>query len=165
VVFFTEISSEVEHMARRPLKNFLLGVSVASSAKTVQRMQLTLLLKGNKFGLHHQAYKLFLISRTYYDVSSRYLMGRLADLSNLLVFRNDTERTAKLRQLEIETNSTIDQVTKLVQERNKVFEVEWVKKKAELTTMITQLGGENSNNQLAIDEGSRLIASDAARGD
>jgi hypothetical protein len=165
VLFFTDMSAKVKNMIKGPLRRFLQSSRVGSASKTAVRIELIQLLKDDTFGIHREAYILFVMSRTYYDVSTKYLMGRLAGLSRMLTAGSDMERTTMIQALESETNSIIAQVETLVRERKKAFDVELNKRNGELTQLITKLGGKDTNDQSAIKEGQKSIGIDAEWGD
>ena len=160
VLFFTDISVRVKNMVRGPLRRFLQLSRSGKDASIVVRKQLINMLKDDTYGIHRESYILFIMSRTYYDVSNRYLMSRLASLSNMLTAKDDEERSKKMSDLETNTNATIDQVEELVRARKADFDIELGKRQNELTALITKLGGIDSNNQKAIVAGQRLVGMD-----
>jgi hypothetical protein len=72
------------------------------------------LLSGDSANLYHESYLLFVLSRTYYDVSSKYLMPRLSGLSLMLVSSNNDERQALLTKLKYDTDEVQNKVKELI---------------------------------------------------
>ncbi|CAF3941528.1 unnamed protein product [Rotaria sp. Silwood1] len=165
VLFFTDMSIKIKNMIRGPLRRFLQTSRAGNDATAAARMQLIGTLKDDTFGIHREAYVLFVMSRTYYDVSSQYLMGRLAGLSTMLTVKTDEDRSKMMKSIEKDTNSTLEQVEEMIRERKQAFDTEMEKKNAELVSLITQLGGNDEINKSAIKKGQKLASTDAEWGD
>ncbi|CAF3441469.1 unnamed protein product [Rotaria socialis] len=165
VVFFEDMSAKIKSMIKGPLRRFLQISRARSDTTGAARMQLIDTLKDDTFGIHREAYVLFVMSRTYYDVSSQYLMGRLAGLSMMLTTKTDEDRSKMMKSIEKDTNSTLAQVEEMIRERKQAFDTEMEKKNAEVASLITQLGGHDENNKSAIKKGQKLIRTDDEWGD
>jgi hypothetical protein len=63
------------------------------------------------------AHLLYIMSRTYYDVSSEYMINQLASMNALLLLQTDTERKAYLQSMSLNTTSTSTRIIRLGQER------------------------------------------------
>lgn len=157
VLFFTDMSTRIKNMIQGPLKRFLQISRAGSGTDSAIRMQLISMLKDDTYGIHREAYILFVMSRTYYDVSSQYLMGRLAGLSKMLGAKSNEDRTTLMISIEKDTNSIIAQVETMIRERKSSFDEELNRKNTELTNLITQLGGLDQKNKVAIEKGKKLI--------
>jgi hypothetical protein len=120
-------------------------------------MDLINILKEDTFGIHREAYILYVMSKTYYEVSSKYLMGRLEGLSGMLNTRSTEERKALVERLQIETNKTLDEIKSLILKHKETFDTEFNKRNTELTMLIDELGGPNKNDQRAIEEAKHFI--------
>ncbi|CAF3850454.1 unnamed protein product [Rotaria sp. Silwood1] len=158
VLFFTDMSIKIKNMIQGPLRRFLQISRTGSDTAGAIRMQLISMLKDDTYGIHHEAYVLFVMSRTYYDVSSQHLMGRLAGLSQMLTAKTDEDRTNLMKSIEKDTNSTLAQVEAMIRERKQAFDEELDKKNNELNALITQLGGLDEKNNVAIKQGKKLIS-------
>ncbi|CAF1553528.1 unnamed protein product, partial [Adineta ricciae] len=100
------------------------------------------LLKAQAIEIDSQTQMLYLMSRTYVDMSTNYVMTRLAGLSKMLAARDDNERNQFLAQLKQETQRTQAAVTGLV---------------TELENFLAKLGGPNADDQAAIEAGQKLL--------
>jgi hypothetical protein len=63
------------------------------------------------------AHLLYIMSRTYYDVSSEYMINQIASMNALLLLQTDTERKAYLQSMSLNTTSTSTRIIRLGQER------------------------------------------------
>ncbi|CAF4890359.1 unnamed protein product [Rotaria magnacalcarata] len=159
------MSEYIHDMIKGPLKRFLRVAAVGSNLDLAMRMQIIDILKEDTFGIHREAYILFVMARTYHEVSSKYLMGRLSSLSGMLIVRNKIEREELMNNLTQQTDQTLKEIKTLIVERKETFDKEFTTRNTELTTLIDKLGGPNEKDQLAIEEGQRLITDDAAWSD
>ncbi|UJR06909.1 hypothetical protein I4U23_011198 [Adineta vaga] len=157
VLFFTKMSIYITDMIKGPLKRFLQFAGEGQELDHALRLALIDILKEDTFGIHREAYILYVMSKTYYEVSSKHLMGRLAGLSSMLNARSTEERIALVQRLQIQTNETLNQINSLIRERKETFDQEFNKRNTELTTLINELGGPNINAQKTIEEAKRLI--------
>ncbi|CAF1549176.1 unnamed protein product [Adineta steineri] len=157
VLFFTKMSIYITDMIKGPLKRFLQLTGDSQELDHTLRMDMIEILKDDTFGIHREAYILYIMSKTYYEVSSKHLMGRVAGLSSMLNTRSTEERKSLVAQLQTQTNETLEQIKSLILERKQTFDNEFNRRNTELTTFIAKLGGPNENNQKAIEEGKRLI--------
>jgi len=67
------------------------------------------------------AHLLYVMSKTYYDISSEYMIDQIASMNTLLLLQTDTERTAYLRSLSSNTTSTSTKIIQLAQERQNEY--------------------------------------------
>jgi hypothetical protein len=157
VRFFSKMSIYITNMIKGPLKRFLQMTSEGHELDYSLRMDLINILKEDTFGIHREAYILYVMSKTYYEVSSKYLMGRLEGLSGMLNTRSTEERKALVERLQIETNKTLDEIKSLILKHKETFDTEFNKRNTELTMLIDELGGPNKNDQRAIEEAKHFI--------
>lgn len=63
------------------------------------------MLKDDVIGIHRESHLLYIISKTYYDVSTENMMDQLASLAKMVVASSDQERNTLKNQLmqDIET--------------------------------------------------------------
>ncbi|CAF1301709.1 unnamed protein product [Rotaria magnacalcarata] len=158
VEFFTNFSSRVTVGFGETLKTFLDTLSLTNDPEliAVDRTNILELLNGNSVNLHRESYTLFIMARTYFDVSQRYLMPRLAGLSLMLLAENDDERKRLLTELHNNTLEVQAQVTKLIDERNQIFRKFIGDKRAELNEKIDGQAADG-NEIAAIQEGEKLL--------
>jgi hypothetical protein len=67
------------------------------------------------------AHLLYVMSKTYYDISSEYMFKQIISINTLLHLQTDAERSSSLRSLSSTTNSTSARIIKLAQERQNEY--------------------------------------------
>jgi hypothetical protein len=67
------------------------------------------------------AHLLYVMSKTYYDISSEYMIDKIASMNTLLLLQTDTERSAYLRTLSSNITATSTQIVQLGQERQNEY--------------------------------------------
>ena len=67
------------------------------------------------------AHLLYVMSKTYYDISSEYMIDQIAGINGLLFLQTDSERLSSLRSLSLNTTSTSTRIKKLAQERHSEY--------------------------------------------
>ncbi len=60
---------------------------------------------------------LYIMSRTYYDVSDEFMMNQIANIHGLLLLETDSERTTLISQLNRSSSDTTMKIINLVRER------------------------------------------------
>ncbi|CAF1602948.1 unnamed protein product, partial [Didymodactylos carnosus] len=68
------------------------------------------------------AHLLYIMSKTYHDISSTYMINQVASVSSLLVTETDTERELLLKQMGQETLNTSAKVSRLAETRKQQYE-------------------------------------------
>ncbi|CAF3408733.1 unnamed protein product [Rotaria sp. Silwood1] len=158
VEFFTNFSAQVTTGFDETLKTFLdtTRVNIDLEKTEVDRILILELLNGDSINLYHESYTLFLMARTYFDVSKQYLMPRLAGLSLMLTAENDNERQKLLSELERNTLDVQANVTQLVTERKRIYKKIISEKRAALNEQIDNQGADG-NELTIIREGKLLL--------
>ena len=67
------------------------------------------------------AHLLYVMSKTYYDISSEYMVNQIASMNTLLLLETDTERSSYLHSLASNTTSTSTQIIRLAEERQNEY--------------------------------------------
>ncbi|UJR36842.1 hypothetical protein I4U23_029555 [Adineta vaga] len=67
------------------------------------------------------AHLLYVMSKTYHDVSSEYMIGQITSMNTLLLLQTDTERTAYLKSISSNTTLTSTRITQLAQARQNEY--------------------------------------------
>jgi len=67
------------------------------------------------------AHLLYVMSKTYYDISSEYMLNQIASMNTLLLLQTNTERSSYLRSLSSNTTSTSTRIVRLAQERQNEY--------------------------------------------
>ncbi|CAF0808771.1 unnamed protein product [Didymodactylos carnosus] len=152
VQFFSEIAVRSQIAVNETLVPFVeKAKQVKEQSKdltTYERSFYIGLLKDQSVRINQESYLLFIMSRTYYDISGKYMLDRLAGLSKLLSAKSDAERTQLSQQLSVETNKTQEEIEKLARERKQVYRTAVNTKLAELDSFIEDL--ERTNDTLSI---------------
>jgi predicted transcriptional regulator len=68
------------------------------------------------------AHLLYIMAKTYYDVSSQYMLSQISGISALAVIQTDDERQARMTQLAQDTLSTSAKVSRMALERKQQYE-------------------------------------------
>ena len=79
------MSQQIKGMVEHSLKRFLQTASVGNDLEHAYRLKLIGDLKEDTYSIRSQSYVLFVLARTHYDVSGKYLMARLSALSSMLI--------------------------------------------------------------------------------
>ncbi|CAF1276891.1 unnamed protein product [Didymodactylos carnosus] len=114
-------------------------------------------LKQEAIGILNEASLLYIMSKTYVDVSSQHLMQRLAGLSKLLTAKDDHERNQLNNQLSIDTKLTQQHVTHLAIKRRQAYHDAVIKRQTELTQIIDSLGGSSETDIKVISDGEKIL--------
>lgn len=138
VEFFTNFSAQIVAGFDEKLKTFLdtTRFTLDAEISDVDRIIVLELLNGNSINLHHESYTLYTMSRTYFDVSKKYLMPRLAGLQLMLAATNNDQRQNLLQQLERDTTEVQTNVTELINRRKQIYQKAINEKRAEFNELI-----------------------------
>ncbi|CAF3710866.1 unnamed protein product [Rotaria sp. Silwood1] len=158
--FYSHISNQITSMVDGSLKSFLKASAKGTHAERSKRKELVNYLKGDASSVHHTAYVIYVMPRTYYEVSSRYLLDRPAGLSEMLTVRNDEERTVMMKKLADETKSVTQQVEALIQEQQKEINEAVRKQEIEIRKVITKSGDKGATDLAAIQKGKQMSRTD-----
>lgn len=63
------------------------------------------------------AHLLYVMSKTYYDISAEYMINQIASMQGLLLLQTDNERSSHLISLDANMTSTATRIMQLAQER------------------------------------------------
>jgi hypothetical protein len=159
VLFFAEVATKAEIVLGGTLGPFIeqAGQAGSDGLSTDERLFYVDILKAQADDIDVQSGMLFTMARTYYDMSTRFIMQRLAGLSKMLTAANDNERNQLLSELNHNTQDTQAAVLSLVAERKNAYQQAVRRRRAELTDFLAQLGGPDPKNQLAIEAGRELL--------
>ena len=87
-----------------------------------QTLFTTMLVESAK-DIDRDSHLLFLMAKTYSDVSNEYMIDQIAGLSGVLMMQNDSERDAYVKRIASESRATSTKVKALAAERQKVYEL------------------------------------------
>ena len=159
VLFFAQVATHAEITLSGTLGPFITeaGQAGTEGLSLDERLFFVDLLKAQAGEIDSQSQMLYLMSRTYVDMSTKYIMTRLAGLSKMLVARDDAERNRLLAELSQETQSTQQGVMNLVTERKTNYQITIRKRRVELENFINKLGGPDADDLAAIEAGKQLL--------
>ncbi|CAF3054643.1 unnamed protein product [Rotaria sp. Silwood2] len=112
-------------------------------------------LKKATKGIKLQSYILFIMSRTYTDMSNKFLLPRLAGLAKLLSPKNDTMRIKMGKELDKASKKAQTEVQAYITKRHNAYVKAVRQLEIENTKLVTKLGGSSKENQAAIAEGKK----------
>ncbi|CAF2109584.1 unnamed protein product [Rotaria magnacalcarata] len=160
VLFFAEVATRAEITLSGTLGPFITQAGQAGSESLTpdERLFYVDLLKAQAGDIDTQTQMLYLMSRTYVDMSTHYIMGRLAGLSKMLLARDDNERNSFLAQLVADTRTNQQAVMDLVVQRKNNYQSAIQKRRIELERFVAKLGGPDADDQAAIEAGKALLA-------
>jgi hypothetical protein len=125
VRFFSKLSMIPETTQETILFEF---ISVIESIQLIDgvldnadREFYVLLLLDTADEIEQGAHLLYTMAKTYYDVSGRYMMDKIAGISGLLVTQTDSERERIMKELAQNTLSTSSIVSRMVLERKELY--------------------------------------------
>ncbi|CAF4001736.1 unnamed protein product [Adineta steineri] len=124
--FFDGLRVRVKASVNGSLKNFVDWMTQAQATgedelTPVYRAFYLEFMKEDIIGIHREAHLLYIMSRTYYDVSTEYLMDQLAGLNKLLVATTDEQRNLLKNELMRDTDTVRLKVQKLSEMRKKEY--------------------------------------------
>ncbi|CAF1424552.1 unnamed protein product [Adineta ricciae] len=161
VLFFSTIASQAEIALSGTLDPFIQQAKRAGNEdiSADERSFFVELLKEQSISIYQTSYSLFIMSRTYVDMSNEFLMPRLSGLSLMFTAKDDNERMVLNNRLALETKATQTKVKALVEERKMTYTSMVNNQLRKLQTTLQNLGGPSIENQRAIDEASELLSS------
>jgi hypothetical protein len=72
--------------------------------------------------IEQDAHLLYIMAKTYYDVSNQYMINQISGMSGLAIIQTDSEREIRLKQLGQDTLSTSAKVSRMALERKQQYE-------------------------------------------
>ena len=150
VKFFTGFADQVTTGFSEKLQTFL-GHSkdaLSTEAAEVDRQIILEFMTEADGNLYHESYILYVLSRTYYDMSSKYLMPRLAVLNTMLSSTTNDQRRQKLDRLKLDTDNVQKQVKALIEERRQKFKKAVSERKAKITEVIDEAGADGNEDEI-----------------
>ena len=126
LMFFDGLRIRVKTSVNGSLKNFVDWMKQAQASgenelTPVYRAYYLEFMKEDTVAIHREAHLLYIMSRTYYDVSKEYLMDQLAGLNRLLVATTDEQRNALKNDLMRDTDAVRLNVRKLTEIRKQEY--------------------------------------------
>ncbi|CAF1593654.1 unnamed protein product, partial [Didymodactylos carnosus] len=134
--FFTKLSTQADQTQNVILNEFVKQIQSVQEQNllvddAMREFFVQLLIEPADL-IDRESHLLYLMSKTYYDVSNDYMMDKLASLSTLLLIQHDNERQRLLEQIANDTTTTSAKVSRLAfgrrqeyQQRNKARQQEY----------------------------------------
>ncbi|CAF4604140.1 unnamed protein product [Rotaria socialis] len=124
--FFSKISIQAEQTQETILFEFVAVIEATEMISGYlddadREFYVTLLLQ-TADDIDRGAHLLYIMSKTYYDVSAKYMMNQIAGISGLLVTQTNEERENRMKQIAQETLSTSAKVSRMALERRQQYE-------------------------------------------
>ncbi|UJR06841.1 hypothetical protein I4U23_011129 [Adineta vaga] len=124
--FFAKLSLQAEQTQGTILFEFIGVIEETEMASGVlddadREFYVTLLL-GTADEIDRGAHLLYIMSKTYYDISHQYIMTQIAGISQFLLPQTDTERENRMKQIAQETLSTSAKVSRMALERRQQYD-------------------------------------------
>jgi hypothetical protein len=158
VIFFNNIATGIEVSITNVLQPFLDYAEEAPTAhkNAIDRRILIQSIETLGKNVVDESRLIFLISRTYVDVSTKYLLKKLAGLSKLML-TNEKERGTMLEQLKNEEEATEKEVRELISQRRRVFQEHASKREKQLENLHQQIDDGDEDDGNMIDEANELL--------
>ncbi|CAF4043059.1 unnamed protein product [Rotaria sp. Silwood1] len=125
--FFSRLAIETEHTQNVIMENFLSAIAEAQAMdKPLDPMDQTLyttMLVESATDIDRDSHQLFLIAKTYSNVSSEFMVNQVAGLSGFLILQTDAERNAYLQAMANKTTTISNRVKQLATERQIEYEL------------------------------------------
>jgi hypothetical protein len=86
------------------------------------------------------------MSKTYYDISSEYMINQITGVHTLLLLQTDQERSFHLNALSADVNSTAAKIMQLAQERQNEYTARNRARRAEFERFLAETAKEDLNN-------------------
>jgi len=158
VLSFSSFSDQVTTSFRLKFESFFgtTGSNLDTKVSATDQKLFLEIIKEDSADLYHESYVLFVLSRTYYDVSSKYLMPRAAGLSSILTSSNNNERQALLAKLQQDTEDVQKKIKELIDEQRKKYKKTISKKRAKINEIIDHQGADG-NEMDSIEQAKKLL--------
>jgi hypothetical protein len=146
VLSFSSFSDQVTTSFRLKFESFFgtTGSTLDTKVSATDQKLFLEIIKEDSADLYHESYVLFVLSRTYYDVSSKYLMPRAAGLSSMLTSSNNNERQALIAKLQQDTEDAQKNIKELIDEQRKKYKKTISKKRTKINEIIDHQGADGN---------------------
>ena len=97
--------------------------SMGKSLELQDKTLYTVLLVEAATDIDRDSHLLFLMAKTYYDVSHEYMVDQINSVASFLMIETDAERDAYLRDIIMENQAISDRVKTLASERQNIYKL------------------------------------------
>ncbi|CAF3991419.1 unnamed protein product, partial [Rotaria sordida] len=147
IQFFSKLSVQADSTQQIVIHEFIAAIKEAQANNLLldpsDRELFVELLTITSQEIERGAHLLYVMSKTYFDVSSEYMINQITASGNLLLLQTDTERSTYLRSLSQNTTSISRRVTSLAQERHQEYTTRNQARRAEYERFLAQLALED----------------------
>ncbi|CAF1422059.1 unnamed protein product [Rotaria sordida] len=124
--FFAKLSMHAEHTQETILFEFIAVIQATVLANEMlddaDREFYVMLLLETANEIDRGAHLLYIMSKTYYDVSYQYMMNQIAGISGLLLTQTNQERERLMKRIAQDTLSTSARVSRMALERRQQYQ-------------------------------------------
>ena len=97
------------------------------------------MLKDDVVSIHREAHLLYILSKTYYDVSREHMMDQLASLAKMIIASSDDERNQLKNELMQNTQTVQAKISHLANQRKSEYDTANEHRQREIEHLIQQL--------------------------
>ncbi|CAF3440395.1 unnamed protein product [Rotaria socialis] len=143
IEFFDNIRIRVQITVKNSFTTFVdwmkttIGMGDDYLTKEIRSMYLDM-LKEDVIGIHREAHLLFIMSKTYYDVSRESMMDQLASLAKMVMASSDEERNQLKEELMQDTEMVQSKVNRVALQRKIEYEEANAQRQHEIEAFIQQ---------------------------
>lgn len=160
VEFFSEVSIRTQTTTNETLMPFVERINEVTSIEDITESERTFyleLLRFQAIDIHRETYILYIMSRTYVDISREFMMDKLSGLAGMLAMQTDQDRERAVKQLLKDTDEAEAKINALANERKLTFTAKLVERKNELETYLNSIGGKTQEDLDAINKAEGLL--------
>ncbi len=119
LLFFVTVYNRVATDFNEKLESFVSTTSdLFGDEQTEIDIKLILeVIRSDLIDLYQKSYLVFILSRTYYDASSKYLIPRVSGLSSMLRNTSEDEREASISKLRQDTEEVQKKIQELIDQQ------------------------------------------------
>ncbi len=142
--FFVTVYYQVDRGFNGRLESFVSTTSgLLDSEQTEIDIKLILeVIRSDLINLYQKSYLVFMLSRTYYDASSKYLIPRVSGLSSMLRNTSEDERKASINKLRQDTEEVQKKIQELIDQQKTEYKRAINIKLAEINKTIDDLNAD-----------------------
>ncbi|CAF2251726.1 unnamed protein product [Rotaria magnacalcarata] len=125
--FFSTLTINTEHTQKVILQDFLGAISdvefIGKPLDPIDQTLFLVLLVESVTDIDRDSHLLFLMSKTYSDVSKKYMIDQIAGLAGALAIQSNDERDNYVKEVANKSQTISNQVKDLATERHKEYEM------------------------------------------
>ncbi len=169
VIFFTLITKRADIELNEPLRQFLSdirdAVELGDASAKLDREIYPDTIKAYTKTIHREAHVLYVMSKTYVDMSNDLIMSQLAGLSKLLNAGTPEEKKRLSNILKDNIYKIQENVSIIVKKRREKYKKEVDEQINQLDQMIEKMGGHDPEDLKHIEDGKNLLLNEKNNND